>query len=186
MRCSTWETADSMSLQREFWVKVEGRGRREAGRAGLSACPTCSKDSVRWVWQATGHQPILLAPNFGAKRRTNALASLEFAWQVLTARWSPLARLGPLLCGRRAALPGILVPMWLWVKTNGTIGAPPILVYFSGDWDVHWGVTGVLTHGHVAVDGFLSSGIPQKEFSVVQVQAAGPYWEDTFRLQAVV
>ena len=27
---------------------------------------------------------------------------------------------------------------WLWVKTNG-IGAPPILVYFSGDWDVHWG-----------------------------------------------
>ena len=27
----------------------------------------------------------------------------------------------------------------LWVKTNGTIlvGAPPILVYFSGDWDVH-------------------------------------------------
>ena len=25
-------------------------------------------------------------------------------------------------------------------------GAPPILVYFSGDWDVHWGY-GVLTHG---------------------------------------
>ena len=25
------------------------------------------------------------------------------------------------------------------------IGAPPILVYFSGDWDVHWGY-GVLTH----------------------------------------
>ena len=27
------------------------------------------------------------------------------------------------------------------------IGAPPILVYFSGDWDVHWGY-GILTHGH--------------------------------------
>ena len=27
-------------------------------------------------------------------------------------------------------------------------GAPPILVYFSGDWDVHWG-NGVLTHGHI-------------------------------------
>ena len=26
------------------------------------------------------------------------------------------------------------------------IGAPPILVYFSWDWDVHWGY-GVLTHG---------------------------------------
>ena len=31
------------------------------------------------------------------------------------------------------------------------IGAPPILAYFSGDWDVHWGVTGVLTHGHLKI-----------------------------------
>ena len=30
------------------------------------------------------------------------------------------------------------------------IGAPPILIYFSGDWDVHWGY-GVLTHGHVGL-----------------------------------
>ena len=28
------------------------------------------------------------------------------------------------------------------------VGAPPILVYFSGDWDVHWGY-GILTHGHM-------------------------------------
>ena len=28
------------------------------------------------------------------------------------------------------------------------VGAPPILVYFSGDWDVHWGY-GLFTHGHV-------------------------------------
>ena len=27
------------------------------------------------------------------------------------------------------------------------VGAPPILVYFSGDWDVHRGY-GILTHGH--------------------------------------
>ena len=27
------------------------------------------------------------------------------------------------------------------------VGAPPILVYFSWDWDVHWG-HGLLTHGH--------------------------------------
>ena len=26
------------------------------------------------------------------------------------------------------------------------VGAPPLLVCFSGDWDVHWGY-GVLTHG---------------------------------------
>ena len=29
------------------------------------------------------------------------------------------------------------------------IGAPPILVHFSGDWDVHWGYE-VLTHGQVS------------------------------------
>ena len=28
--------------------------------------------------------------------------------------------------------------------------APPILVYFSGDWDVHWGY-GFLTHGQVSL-----------------------------------
>ena len=28
------------------------------------------------------------------------------------------------------------------------VGAPPILVYFSGDWAVHWGY-GLLTHGHM-------------------------------------
>ena len=27
-------------------------------------------------------------------------------------------------------------------------GAPPILVYFGGDWDVYWGY-GLLTHGHI-------------------------------------
>ena len=29
------------------------------------------------------------------------------------------------------------------------VGAPPILVYFSGDWDVHCGLTGLLTHGQM-------------------------------------
>ena len=29
------------------------------------------------------------------------------------------------------------------------VGAPLISVYFSGDWDVHWGLTGILTHGHI-------------------------------------
>ena len=28
------------------------------------------------------------------------------------------------------------------------VGASLILVYFSGDWDVHWGY-GILTHGHI-------------------------------------
>ena len=42
--------------------------------------------------------------------------------------------------------------IWLWVKTvlgsHFGVGAPPSLVYFSGDWDVHWGY-GLLTHGHL-------------------------------------
>ena len=25
------------------------------------------------------------------------------------------------------------------------VGASPIFVYFSGDWDVYWGLTGLLT-----------------------------------------
>ena len=37
----------------------------------------------------------------------------------------------------------MIVRMAVVVKTNGIshfgIGAPPILVYFGGDWDVHWG-----------------------------------------------
>ena len=41
---------------------------------------------------------------------------------------------------------------WLWVKAVlGSlfgVGALPILVYFSGDWDVHWGYW-ILTHGQI-------------------------------------
>ena len=32
------------------------------------------------------------------------------------------------------------------------VGVKPILVYFNGDWDVHWGY-GVLTHSHVKTVG---------------------------------
>ena len=32
------------------------------------------------------------------------------------------------------------------------VGAPPILVYFSGYWNVHWG-HGILTHGHLSLAG---------------------------------
>ena len=40
-------------------------------------------------------------------------------------------------------------PTWRWVKTNHFgVGALPILVYLSGDWDVHWGY-GILTHGQM-------------------------------------
>ena len=35
------------------------------------------------------------------------------------------------------------------MESHFGVGAPPILVYFSGDCD-HWGY-GVLTHGHMAV-----------------------------------
>ena len=31
------------------------------------------------------------------------------------------------------------------------VGALPMLVYFSGDWDVHWGY-GLLTRGHLTME----------------------------------
>ena len=58
--------------------------------------------------------------------------------------------------------PGTGLPVWPWFKVQNQwyhfgIGAPPILVYFSGDWDVHWGY-GVLTHGRV-VFGLHNAGL---------------------------
>ena len=41
---------------------------------------------------------------------------------------------------------------WLWLSkpmvSHFGVGSPPILVDFSGDWDVHWGY-GILTHGQI-------------------------------------
>ena len=37
------------------------------------------------------------------------------------------------------------------------VGAPLILVYFIGDWDVHWGY-GILTHGHMSHEVTLAVG----------------------------
>ena len=47
----------------------------------------------------------------------------------------------------------IYIYIWLWVKTNGNyhfgVGAPPILIYFSGDWDVHCGYDLGFDPGHI-------------------------------------
>ena len=40
-----------------------------------------------------------------------------------------------------------LIPFWLVGEFTTHFGT-----YFGGDWDVHWGVTGILTHGHVSVE----------------------------------
>ena len=50
---------------------------------------------------------------------------------------------GPELQHRHGCGSKPMVPFW----------GPPILVYFSGDWDVHWGY-GILTHGHMWTDHF--------------------------------
>ena len=42
------------------------------------------------------------------------------------------------------------IPFWA--------GAPPILVYCSWDWDVHWGC-GILTHGHMVITVSQHSGV---------------------------
>ena len=61
--------------------------------------------------------------------------------------------------------------MWLWVKTNGTM-LGPILVCFSGEWDVHW----ILTHGHVlqqAARAFWNSRAPLERGNL-QIRPRGP------------
>ena len=54
---------------------------------------------------------------------------------TLRGPWSLVPDEKPFGCGSKA-----MVPFW--------VGASPMLVYFSGDWDVHWGY-GILTHGHL-------------------------------------
>ena len=54
-------------------------------------------------------------------------------------------------------------PIWLWVKTNGTILGWCTTHFsrdFSGDWDVHWAY-GILTHGHMV---FFAWMAPQPDF----------------------
>ena len=64
-------------------------------------------------------------------------------------------QLRPLFWGARA-WPRVMRQIWTYMalgQINGThlgVGAPPILVYFSGAWDVHWGY-GLLTHVHMQI-----------------------------------
>ena len=59
------------------------------------------------------------------------------------------------------------------------VGAPPILVNFSGDWDVHWGY-GLLTHGQIPVrlpldvSSWFSPFEPEILFSRCKVKPAMP------------
>ena len=55
------------------------------------------------------------------------------------------------------------------------IGAPPILVYFSGDGDVHWGY-GILTHGQLA-----SLDSPGTSTPLVEIQRRRLSWKEELR-----
>ena len=60
---------------------------------------------------------------------------------------SHISRLGLPTIGKLSCCCYLAVGQLQWYHFG--VGAPPILVYFSGDWDVHW-VYGLLTHGHLA------------------------------------
>ena len=69
----------------------------------------------------------------------------HFGWYVRHPAWS-------ILCtGVRAFDPGVSA-VWLWwskpVWDPKILGKVHFRTYFSGDWDVNWGITGLLTHGH--------------------------------------
>ena len=52
-------------------------------------------------------------------------------------------------------------------------GAPPILVYFSGDWDGHWGY-GILTHGFFSVLNINPQSLCQWKLGSPHLPAAWP------------
>ena len=95
---------------------------------------------------------LVAPPRTGLEDRRNGLRSLaQDDHASLRLRfWNPFVRAQGSHNGSHGSVskwrePLIFVfklfVMWLWVKTNGTIfgvGAPPILVYVSEDWDVHW------------------------------------------------
>ena len=54
------------------------------------------------------------------------------------------------------------------------VGAPPILVDFSGDWDVHWGY-GFLTHGHLSVALFPAAAMRIGHGQLSELQNVQPH-----------
>ena len=94
--------------------RVEEGWRRGRQRYERQRCP-----QFWWAWNGSNRLPL--------KHSTLRLGPFWLQWPEIPTEhfaWS-------------------FTKTWLWVKTNGTIlgvfGAPPILVYVSGDWDVHWG-----------------------------------------------
>ena len=60
--------------------------------------------------------------------------------------------------------------VWFWVKTNG-----PILVYYSGDWDVHW-VRAFLTISKCTVRFFCLAKPPPVLFLQIAAPHLQPSW----------
>ena len=96
--------------------------------------------------------------NHGRDLLSKSLSGLNIQVEPTTLdRFSKWEHLGMFLCW--AGLKGHQAESFFpWVKTNGTIlvGRCTTLfrIYFSGDWDVHWG-HGILTHTHIASSGSL-------------------------------
>ena len=77
--------------------------------------------------------PIDLTPSWRSAPREARGEEFKSVWRRWRSLWDRRAGVG-VESGRLFT--------WLWVKTNGTnfwVGAPPIVVDSSGDWDVHWG-----------------------------------------------
>ena len=72
--------------------------------------------------------------------------------QGLVISWDYVERLWHHLCLGSGGCTWMFNPHVCGSKPMGShfgVGAPPIFVYLSGDWDVHWGY-GILTHGHIS------------------------------------
>ena len=90
------------------------------------------------------HDPKMLSPRYRAQKHLTEGGHQEAASR---GRWR-----GDPGRDKCACLTPLALNFYLAVDQNQWyhfgVGAPPILVYFSGDWDVHWGYM-ILTHGHL-------------------------------------
>ena len=76
------------------------------------------------------------------KRQQDSLAARLIHSGLAPASRPKLAK----ACGKFVGRRDMAVGQNQWYDFG--VGAPPILVYVSGDWDVHWGY---LTHGHIGI-----------------------------------
>ena len=119
-----------------------------------------SQNMLQYLCETGGHEMGgLFAPSNRMAAPTAVLANLSASEVCPVAAWAFSLSSGPRRESRAPVCQGTTW-LWLWGPIFGQVQMVPFWLvgefathfraYVSGDWDVHWGLTGVLTHGHIA------------------------------------